>query len=73
MTEIPEERLTRFWEWCRFHFQIQYCAGFTRGENNNLICWSKTLPPEECLSPVCDDPAIALFLAIEQIIGETNE
>ena len=26
--------------------KIEYCFGYTRGEDNDLICWSKILPPE---------------------------
>lgn len=39
--------------------QIQYVFGFTRGGDNDLVCWSHDLPPEECLSPVCEEPALA--------------
>ena len=49
---------------------IEYCFGFTRGKDNDVICWSKTLPVESCLSPICKDPALAIFWAICQALGD---
>ncbi len=47
---------------------IDYCAGFSRGKVNDVVCWSKELPIEECLSPIDKDPALALFWAIYEVI-----
>ena len=52
--------------------QIQYVFGFTRGEDNDLVCWSRDLPPEECLSPVCDEPALACLKALLALIRSKN-
>jgi len=49
---------------------IKFCFGFGRGADNDLICWSKNLPPNDCLSPMADTPALALCLAIEKLINE---
>lgn len=50
---------------------IGYCFGFIRGKENDLICWSKDLPVEECLSPIAETPAAAICLAIEKLIGRS--
>lgn len=48
--------------------KIEYCFGFTRGKDNDVICWDKGLPVEECLSPICKTPALAICLAVEKFI-----
>ena len=50
--------------------KIEYCFGFTRGESNDAICWNKTLPIEDCLSPIYQDPALAVFWAIWEMIKQ---
>ena len=52
--------------------KIEYCWGHTRGEMNDVICWSKTLPIEDCLSPIDKDPATAFCLAVEKLLEETQ-
>lgn len=45
--------------------KTSYCWGYTRGIDNDVICWSKTLPIEDCLSPIEDEPATAFCKAVE--------
>lgn len=52
--------------------EIQYCFGFVRGKDNDLICWSQTLLPDQCLSPICDTPGEALRAAVLAPIGEAD-
>ena len=72
------ESLDACFKWLPFTFdtlwiirnpdKTQYCWGFARGQSNDVICWSKELPIEDCLSPIADHQALALCLAIEKKI-----
>ena len=53
--------------------KIEYCFGFTRGKDNVVVCWSKDLPVEECLSPICKTPALAFCLAVEKLIDKEGK
>lgn len=44
--------------------RIEYCFGFLRGKDNDVICWSKDLGIEHCLSPVHLTPIRAIYHAI---------
>jgi len=48
--------------------EIAYAFGYSRSETNDLLCWSKRLPVEECLSPIEETPALAICRAIEKLI-----
>ncbi len=43
---------------------FQWAAGYTRGDNNDLVCWSKELPPNCCLSPIAPTPGEAIRQAV---------
>ena len=44
---------------------IRYCVGYARGVDTvaGLICYSKELHPEKCLSPICDTVSEAICKA----------
>ena len=47
---------------------IEYCFGFLRGKDNDLLCWSRDFDPEECLSPVEETAPMAICRAVEKLI-----
>ncbi len=53
--------------------EIEYIYGFVRGRDNDLICWSRDLDPEECLSPVCSGAGEACVEMVLALIGEGDE
>ena len=68
---VPKSRMDTLWIINNLDSptpKLEYCFGITRGEGNDLICWDKEIPIEDCLSPIVDTPALALCLAIEKLI-----
>lgn len=57
-----------FWNNISSLGKIDYAAGIMRGKDNDLVCWTRNLPVEECPSPVNENPALALCLAVEKLI-----
>lgn len=49
--------------------KIEYCFGFIRGKDNDLICWSRDLPEEDCLSPIANTPSLAVCYAIDKLLS----
>jgi len=68
---VPKSRMDTLWVINNLGSptpKIEYCFGYTRGENNDLVCWDRDLPKEDCLSPIAETPAFAICLAIEKLI-----
>lgn len=51
----------------------RYAFGYSRGEMNDVVCWSKTLPIEDCLSPICDKAAMAVCRAIDLALCQKSK
>ena len=53
--------------------KIEYAVGYVRGKDNDLICYSKSIEIEDCLSPICSTvPEAICKSALLRIKGVLN-
>ena len=55
--------------------KIEYCVGYSRGKDGDLVCYSRNADPEQCLSPVLATfpEAICKSLLLSRVIDKVEK